>query len=104
MEILPTVTGPMTLPGLDPQLLSAQARAGDKQAIDRVATNFEGLFVSILLKEMRQTLQPSGMFGSDTSDVYGGLFDTYLGQHLAQSGALGIAKMIRHQLERTAHP
>ena len=65
-----------------------------------VATDFEGLFTSQLLKEMRKSLDPETMFGSDPGDVYGGMFDQFIGQQMAQSGGIGIAKMVRETLKR----
>jgi flagellar protein FlgJ len=70
----------------------------DPQAIHRVAVQFDPLLVSQLLKQMRQTLQPNGMFAGDSGDVQGGLFDMFLGQHLAQAGGFGIAAMMERQL------
>jgi len=32
---------------------------------------------------MRQTLEPDTMFPGDHGDILGGLFDLFLGQHLA---------------------
>ena len=52
------------------------------------------MFASQLLKEMRKTLDPETMFGGDSGDVYGGLFDMFLGQQMADSGGLGLAKML----------
>jgi Rod binding domain-containing protein len=34
--------------------------------------------------------------------VLGGLFDTFMGDHLAKAGGLGIGKMVKHQLEQVA--
>jgi flagellar protein FlgJ len=85
--------------GLDPHLLAGQANSRDPRAIDAVANGFESVFLSILLKEMRQTLEPGGMFPEDKSDVLGGMFDMYLGQHLAQAGGFGIADLIKKQLK-----
>jgi Rod binding domain-containing protein len=70
----------------------------DPQILEDVASQFEGLFVSMLLKEMRQTLQ-EGLFSGDQSDSYGALFDLYLGQHLADQGALGIRQTILAQYQ-----
>ena len=39
------------------------------------------MFVSIVLKEMRQTLGPGSLFGSDAADINGGLFDMFMGKH-----------------------
>lgn len=82
------------------QSLAEQAKSGDPRSIDRVAADFESLFVSMVLKEMRQTLEPETLFGSEGSDSYGGLFDFYLGQHIAESGGFGVAQMVRQNLER----
>ena len=73
--------------------------SGDQAA--RVAEDFEGVFASLLLKEMRKTLEPGTLFGEDSGDVYGGLFDMYLGQQMTQSGGFGLAKMVRESMERT---
>jgi Rod binding domain-containing protein len=64
-----------------------------------VGQNFESLFVSMLLKEMRQTSSEDGLFAGDTSDVYGGLFDMFLGQHIAAGGGFGIAELVNSQLK-----
>ena len=80
------------------QSLTDQAQLRDPSSVERVAADFESLFVSMTLKEMRQTLQPETLFGSDTSDAYGGLFDLYLGQHIVEAGGFGIANMVRQYL------
>ncbi len=82
----------------DPEMLLSQAKGGGAKSLDAVATGFESMFMSLVLKEMRQTLGPDGLFGNDSSDIYGGLFDLYLGQHLAQSGGFGLAQALKRQL------
>ena len=57
------------------------------------------MMMSMLLKEMRQTLEPGALFGGDSSDSFGGIFDLYLGKHVAEAGGLGIAGMVKHYLE-----
>lgn len=91
---VPQVTPPLG----DAASLERQAHSHDPRAIEQVAKGFEGLFASLLIKQMRQTLEPDSMFGDDKSDILGGLFDTVMGEHLGQTGALGIANMVRHQL------
>jgi flagellar protein FlgJ len=64
-----------------------------------MARDFEATFLGMVLKEMRQTLDPDGgLFAGDTGDVQGGLFDLYLGQHLAAAGGVGLATAITRQL------
>jgi peptidoglycan hydrolase FlgJ len=60
---------------------------------------FEGMFASMLVKQMRQSLGGSTLFGSDKSDALGGLFDQFMGHHMASHGGLGIGNMIRRQME-----
>jgi Rod binding domain-containing protein len=98
MNLMPAAQVPTLQVGPEAETLAAQLRSGGKQSVDAVATGFESMFMSLILKEMRQTLEPGMLFGQDSSDVQGGLFDLYLGQHLAQAGGLGIAKMVKSHL------
>jgi flagellar protein FlgJ len=84
--------------GASAELLTDQPR--DARSIERTAADMESLFASLMLKEMRQTLEPGSLFGDDASDSCGSLFDLYLGQHVAKSGGLGIADMVKRQLGR----
>jgi flagellar protein FlgJ len=64
-----------------------------------LAKEFEGLFVSMLVKELRQTSSPDGgLFPGDSSDTLGGMFDMYMGQHLARNGGIGLAESIAESI------
>jgi Rod binding domain-containing protein len=63
------------------------------------AQGLEGMFLSFLVKEMRQTLGPDGLFGKDGGDVWGGMFDQFMAQHLSQAGGFGLANALKQQLE-----
>lgn len=67
---------------------------------DKAAKDFEGVFMSMMLKEMRQSLEKGSMFGEDSSDIFGGMFDQFIGQHMADSGGMGMAKMVREALSK----
>ena len=97
----PTSTGAAAAPPIH------QAKPMSQREIDHVAEGFDAMFASLLIKQMRQTLNEGGegeggMFGKDSGDVLGGLFDTFMGDHLAKAGGLGIGKMVKHQLEQMA--
>ena len=64
-----------------------------------VAEAFESIFASLLVKQMRNTGLGEGLFSGDKSDTLGGLFDMFLGQHLAKSQGLGVAKMIQKYVD-----
>ena len=85
-----------TLPGA-----SVNPKASPKDA----GKAFESIFASVLIKQMRQTLnKDQGLFGHDPSDVLGGLFDHFMSQHITQKGSLGIAAMIeKHLAKASAH-
>ena len=67
---------------------------------EKVAKEFESVFASMMLKEMRKTLESGNLFAEDPSDIYGGMFDQFMGQHIGSSGGMGLSKMIREGLER----
>jgi Rod binding domain-containing protein len=73
-----------------------------KPSLKDAAQGFESVFLSMLLKEMRQTLEPGSLFGNDSSDIYGGLFDQFMAQHLAQGKGMGLAQALLKQLEPNA--
>ena len=86
------------LPQTTPMDLSAVGKheLGNDQ-IENVARDFESIFISLLLKEMRSTLDPEqgGLFGSEGTDTFGGMFDLFMGQHLAESQSFGIADAVK---------
>ena len=79
--------------------LEQRLRSGNPGDIKKVAKDFEGMFVSLVLKEMRQTLGKNSLFGNDNADIYGGLFDMFMSQHITQAGGFGVAKMMEQQLK-----
>lgn len=85
---------------ISPSLLTAQGTPNPRAGAEVAGKAFEEIFASLLLRQMRNTLEEGSMFAGDKSDVLGGLFDHYLGQHIAKSGGLGIGAMIRMQMER----
>jgi|GEM_PF-1961961 Rod binding domain-containing protein len=80
----------------------AEDAAKSKEALRQAALSFEALFYSTLIKQLRQTTQElgEGLFAGDEADIFGGLFDYYLGQFLAQRQQLGIGRLIQEHYER----
>ncbi|QDT56233.1 Peptidoglycan hydrolase FlgJ [Caulifigura coniformis] len=62
--------------------------------IEDAAKQVEGLFVSMLLKTMRETMA-SEMFGGDGADVWGGMFDQSMGEHIVSAGGLGLVEQLQ---------
>jgi Rod binding domain-containing protein len=92
LPALPVMASPVPETALEPS-----ARRG-RADLESVARGFETMFMSLLLKEMRQTLDEDTFFPGDRSDILGGLFDMFMGQHLAQAGGIGLGTLIKRQL------
>ena len=75
------------------------ARSG--QSMESAAKGFEETFLSLLVKEMRQTLEPNTLFGHDSGDVFGGMFDQFMAKHLTQAGGIGLAADMKQKLEQS---
>jgi Rod binding domain-containing protein len=103
MDVLATLPTPDLTAGAN-LARTASTKANDPRSPEAIAKGFESMFLSLLMKEMRGTLEPGAMFGGDSGDVYGGLFDQMMGDHLAQAGSLGIATMVRKHLASHATP
>ncbi len=98
-----SLTSPSVSPASSPMLdVLTAGKAGQintVQNIEAVGTEFESVFLSMMIKEMRQTLD-GGFFGEDGSDSYGGMFDMFVGKDLAKTRPLGIADMMLRQYEQ----
>ncbi len=57
------------------------------------------MFMSQMLKSMRQTIPQTGFFGNDPGkEIYQSLMDQELSQKLARRGGLGLGMMIYRQV------
>lgn len=95
---LPIVSTQPALPG-------ASAAAHPKSAAAEAARRFEGLMISTLLKQSLGggPLGDGGVFGNGPgSDVYQGFLETYLADHLAKAGGLGLARTLERSLSGRA--
>lgn len=78
--------------------LRHQARNNDPQAIRETAQQFEGLFIQMMLKSMRQTAQGEGLFDSDQVKFYQQMLDQQVSLDLSKGQGIGLAKVLYRQL------
>jgi len=78
-----------------------QSQANLEPNTAEAATDFEAVFMSMLVKELRDTVE-GGLFGEESSDTLGAIFDLYMGKHLAESKSLGVEKAVTTYLERSS--
>ena len=95
----------MTVPALAPLSLSS-APTVDRTSVSKLSgpslesalQDFEAIFVSMLLKEMRNSVGKS-FFGDDKADALGGMFDMILGEELSRNGGMGISSALARYRE-----
>ncbi len=75
-------------------MAAAKTETARAEAVHHAAQELEGFFMSMLLKQMRDTVGGEGLFPGDKSDVQGSLFDMFLGKHLAEAGGLGVESFV----------
>jgi flagellar protein FlgJ len=72
-----------------------------KQA--EVAKQFEGIYIQMMLKQMRQATMKSGLFESNETEMTQSMADEQLALQLATPG-IGLAKSLLQQMERDNPP
>jgi flagellar protein FlgJ len=84
--------------------LKAQAGVRPDDATKSVAQQFESLFLNIMLKEMRKTVDRSGLLGSEAMDTYQQMFDQQIALGMAKAGGIGLGPFIERQLQKGEAP
>lgn len=74
-----------------------------RAAAEEIASQFEAIFVKQIVEKMREGADLMGdgsMFGSGPgSDTYATWFDTYMSEHIAGTGSVGVADSLMRQLD-----
>jgi peptidoglycan hydrolase FlgJ len=84
--------------------LRALASQDPAKAIKQVSTQFEALFMQMVLKSMREATPKSGMFDSPEEETYTGMLDEQIAQKIA-AGGTGLGDVIAKQLSANLpHP
>jgi peptidoglycan hydrolase FlgJ len=78
--------------------LKNQARKNSPQAVKEVAKQFEAIFVSNVLKGMRDAKLADGISDNDQSKFYKEMYDQQLAVHLSGKPGVGLADLIVKQL------
>ncbi len=69
----------------------------------KAAEEVEGLFASLIVKEMSKTLDNGSFFGGGPgSDVYGGMLEESLGREIARQGGFGLKDLVSRNMAGAA--
>jgi flagellar protein FlgJ len=78
--------------------LKQGAREQSPEAIKEVAKQFESVFLSMVMKSMRQAKLSDGILDSQQSDFYRDMYDQQMAVNLAGKPGVGFADLIAKQL------
>ncbi len=81
--------------------MKLDAARNPEKTVDKVAEQFESIFINMMLKSMRDATQRSGLMDSQAGRMYESMFDQEVSMHLAKSGSLGLAEKIKEQIQRS---
>ena len=73
--------------------------------LKQVSQNFESIFIQMMFKEMRHSIQKSNLFGnSQATEFFESMQDEQLSKQLASSGGIGIGDVIYQKLKQVTEP
>ncbi len=73
--------------------------------LKKVSQNFESIFIQMMFKEMRHSIQKSNLFGnSQAAEFFESMQDEQLSKQLASSGGIGIGNVIYQKLKQVTEP
>ena len=78
--------------------LKNQARKDSPEALKQVARQFESIYLSMVLKSMREASLAEGLLDSDKTRFYRDMYDQQLALHLSGDPGTGLADLIIRQL------
>jgi flagellar protein FlgJ len=80
--------------------LRSQAKQTPDKALASAAKQFEAVFMSMLLKSMRDATPQDGMFDTEQTKMFTSMLDQQLSQNVGGSRGIGLADMMVKQLSR----
>lgn len=78
--------------------LKNEARNNSPEAIKEVAKQFESVFMTMVLKSMRQAKLADGIMDSKQSEFFRDMYDQQMALHLSGETGIGLAELIARQL------
>ena len=86
------------------QDLRSKLQQNPKAGIKDAARQFEGMFLQMVMKSMRDATPSDGPMNSDATRFYTSVLDQQLATQFGASGQFGFARLIEAQLSRTMLP
>jgi len=84
--------------------LRGQAQRHEGKATRETATQFEAMFIQMMLKSMREATDKEGLMTSDHEEAFQEMYDRELSVQLAKRNTLGVADMLVKSIDRSNDP
>lgn len=80
--------------------LKGQAARDGKAALRETAQQFEAMFLQMMMKSMRESIEKSDLVQSGHTETFEGMFDREVSVAMAKRNSLGLADMLVQAQER----
>ena len=74
------------------------AKKNPEQALQQVAKQFEGVFLQMMLKSMREASFGNPLFDNDNSKLYRDMFDKQISLNMSEQKGIGLAEALVRQM------
>ncbi|USX28241.1 flagellar assembly peptidoglycan hydrolase FlgJ [Oxalobacteraceae bacterium OTU3CINTB1] len=81
--------------------LRQSAKAGGAESLKTASTQFEAMFVNMMMKSMRDASPQDGMMNSEQTKMFTTMLDQQTSQNIAKKG-IGLSDVLIRQLTKTA--
>lgn len=78
-----------------------KAQQAPQDSLPAVAKQFEGIFINMVLKSMRDASFGDPLFDSDQSELYQEMFDKQLSQDMTKGKGIGLADALVQQMQKS---
>jgi len=79
---------------------SSFGKMDSEKEIEKVARDFESVFLNKLLTAMRKTVPKSGLLDSFASDMFQSMMDEEMSKNMAKNKGMGMGEMIYNDLSQ----
>jgi flagellar protein FlgJ len=87
--------------GLSELKARAASDASDDAAIKKSAQQFEAMFLQMMMKSMRATVEKGGLFDSQASETFEQMYDQQIVMAMAERGSTGLAQMVERFIRQS---
>jgi flagellar protein FlgJ len=91
------LTGKLAFDTKDLSGLKQSAKAGSPEALKGAATQFEAMFINMMMKSMRDATPQDGMLDNQQTKMFTSMLDQQMSQNMAKRG-IGLADVLVRQL------